>query len=1321
MLALAAGFTTVSRGEDGTSASTTSSTVSISQAKFDRELSAPTNRVSLHDSSRFDRESIPHAVVHSNGTTLRTQGSVAGLADKLVYDSPLGTQIASISANFQVADDIALGVAQGAELSRYQFWVTGQANPNQAGGTPYTIDFALHAHCPGAGGAIIPGTSGSLVVSDPAEIDSLMMVEFVADPGVILPGQSVWFSFKPSRSNVGILAGGPASTGFSDDVLHIPGFACSANFGGYPEQAYANFNLQVYATTDSADAFVAYRSVFAAGAGIQTGGGSTRLADDIELNVDECNMVGYEIGVRNFGFYQYDIRRSVGSFPANIPIDGTSQSAFNNTTTGFFLAREVLDPPVPITNPNLWLTMKVNNPAGGWVLTGSDATVGSTLSSYARQATDLSDWTIQPFAPNLPQDHVGFYAVVYCEGKPPVGACCDMVNTDESNDSVCRDVPRMNCGWPIRGTDLGPAWRQGVSCFVCNGGDNAGESCRSDDDCSGGGTCEDNDAFFPRTCGQAACCEPEGGCTNLTENECDAVEPVQLSRLWQRGRFCATQGQRCPSPACLAREGSCTEPRPRVCSGGTDAGEECSSDGECSGGDDGFCILNKFVCNGGARAGRFCESDRDCLEAFCDFQRGCEDPLCCTDVCSIDSFCCTDEWDEICAQRAVEICTSAPEFDRCAPGDRFDGARSLELGGFFTRRINANAVADPFEPGFCCHTGPVRRCQGGANEGDPCASQADCDGFCPAANPTPGAKGAVQVWFKVTIPEAQSPEDPDTLSVRFSTCSSNSPAIDSILQVYESVDPNVGACDDLGNCADGSLCRISAQACADGSVCTFTRVSCDVSNNECPLDADCIFDVRSACESLEVIGCNDDAGVECSSRPRNSILCLDELERGRTYFIMLGVKEDGEDTAYGDYRLDLIPVGACPQPSPPQDPDVDPAYPDNDFCRNSADIAPEEFVDGFASIEYDLRRATFDCPGPAGAGCSLPSSRNDIWYRYIPEASGTISVDTCNVPERDPKLPELPTPDTELAIYRGCDCPTVSATTLVIPPRAPAACDGTGDQQGCLVAGEITDFDVTAGECYLIRLGDNQGDDAQGLLEITFTEADCNGSGIPDNCDVSCGEPDGPCDLPGCGMSADCDNDGIPDECDTELNCCPVGPLTWLDPPLDVVDARYPHSPPDPNVKFGIDTVVVVGPSGANADCWCLNESAFDGAPNDIIDVTENAGEYTITFARPITAGACTALIYTDDMGGMQATQLRSNPANVDGNTASGAPDITALIDIINGTGTALYGNYSADIDRNGGVGAPDITALIDLLNGASQFDPWLSAPLPVCDTTTCQ
>ncbi|MEW6199874.1 MAG: hypothetical protein AB1601_14575 [Planctomycetota bacterium] len=50
---------------------------------------------------------------------------------------------------------------------------------------------------------------------------------------------------------------------------------------------------------------------------------------------------------------------------------------------------------------------------------------------------------------------------------------------------------------------------------------------------------------------------------------------------------------------------------------------------------------------------------------------------------------------------------------------------------------------------------------------------------------------------------------------------------------------------------------------------------------------------------------------------------------------------------------------------------------------------------------------------------------------------------------------------------------------------------------------------------------------------------DCNNNGLPDKCDLDCGPPGGPCDLPGCGQSTDLNGNGIPDECDGlgDLNC----------------------------------------------------------------------------------------------------------------------------------------------------------------------------------------
>ncbi|MCH8148165.1 MAG: L-histidine N(alpha)-methyltransferase, partial [Planctomycetes bacterium] len=55
------------------------------------------------------------------------------------------------------------------------------------------------------------------------------------------------------------------------------------------------------------------------------------------------------------------------------------------------------------------------------------------------------------------------------------------------------------------------------------------------------------------------------------------------------------------------------------------------------------------------------------------------------------------------------------------------------------------------------------------------------------------------------------------------------------------------------------------------------------------------------------------------------------------------------------------------------------------------------------------------------------------------------------------------------------------------------------------------------------------------LSPATAGPADCNGNGIPDECDLDCNAPD--CGLPGCGESQDCDDNEVLDECEPNGDC----------------------------------------------------------------------------------------------------------------------------------------------------------------------------------------
>jgi len=65
--------------------------------------------------------------------------------------------------------------------------------------------------------------------------------------------------------------------------------------------------------------------------------------------------------------------------------------------------------------------------------------------------------------------------------------------------------------------------------------------------------------------------------------------------------------------------------------------------------------------------------------------------------------------------------------------------------------------------------------------------------------------------------------------------------------------------------------------------------------------------------------------------------------------------------------------------------------------------------------------------------------------------------------------------------------------------------------------------------------------------------ADCDSNGIEDECDLACGEPGMPCDVPGCGQGVDCDANG-------QLDACELGTaVTFASPQLSPLSYSYPQ------------------------------------------------------------------------------------------------------------------------------------------------------------------
>jgi hypothetical protein len=296
----------------------------------------------------------------------------------------------------------------------------------------------------------------------------------------------------------------------------------------------------------------------------------------------------------------------------------------------------------------------------------------------------------------------------------------------------------------------------------------------------------------------------------------------------------------------------------------------------------------------------------------------------------------------------------------------------------------------------------------------------------------------------------------------------------------------------------------------------------------------------------------------------------------------------------------------------------------------------------------DLPKATVTAPIES----CMPNEKADVWYRYTATCTGTLTVETCGA-----SAPA--SPDTNLAIYDRC--PTVLGL-------APIAC--STDAGGDCGQGSKIEIDVVQGTPYIIRLADEAQNGPEGDLKVTCVQAHC-----------------------------------------------PAGEMTIISPPDKVVDAGRPSDPSNAALLQGIKTITAIAPHAALRDCFTLCDTAFPvpDPANSVVSAVEveappGTYTYTITLARPITAGALTTLTYTDVRGLQSTGRFSSHPANVDADLfAQSLPpsDVQRLVDTLNGTFTPPWGIYSGDIDRSAGVTPADILEVVDLLNGAGVYIPW--------------
>jgi hypothetical protein len=134
-----------------------------------------------------------------------------------------------------------------------------------------------------------------------------------------------------------------------------------------------------------------------------------------------------------------------------------------------------------------------------------------------------------------------------------------------------------------------------------------------------------------------------------------------------------------------------------------------------------------------------------------------------------------------------------------------------------------------------------------------------------------------------------------------------------------------------------------------------------------------------------------------------------------------------------------------------------PPPPANDTCAGATEIT--------ASGAYPWDN-TF--AGNEGAASCVAASGKDVWFRFVPPANGTLSLNTCGT-----------TLNTVLSIYGGCG---VAAT----------ACNDNANVTGCTFQSAINNVVVTTGTPVLIRIAANTASGiGSGNLNVVFTAPPC--------------------------------------------------------------------------------------------------------------------------------------------------------------------------------------------------------------------------------------
>ena len=460
---------------------------------------------------------------------------------------------------------------------------------------------------------------------------------------------------------------------------------------------------------------------------------------------------------------------------------------------------------------------------------------------------------------------------------------------------------------------------------------------------------------------------------------------------------------------------------------------------------------------------------------------GCDDADCCAAVCAADPFCCETEWDSQCAAASVSLCADC--FGHVIQNNLGTGLGDFGIfgeGGFAGFVSTGFTVPSLYE--LTCVTLRLNYTPGAG--GQIGAGDAQVSIWTGATSPdtlvqdldAPALQqGQDDFVFVAPAPVTFVPGENYWLRVRGGSNGS-------FLWYFADGQPTgvgthigiLGAADDLRHLINALPVQLPNDECANaipvtnGSTTAFNTAGAttDGGADACgPLDNDLYYSYTapasglltvSACGSSGDLSIAIYEGCSCPVGAFSSIVCADDdcglapeaevqVTAGQCYLIRIGGSVTGA-TGAGELTVNL--AGA----------------PSNDTCETAIEVIAGSPV-------------PFDTVGAASNGGAefCANMEADIYYTYTPPVDGVMTVGACNS-----------TPGMAIAVYDDCDCPPAAFTSV--------ACAN----DGCAGNAPELQLQVTAGQCYLIRIGADITGTGSGDLLVTLDGApandDCSGA-----------------------------------------------------------------------------------------------------------------------------------------------------------------------------------------------------------------------------------